>query len=99
VVQVVLELGLEVTEFHAGNNSTCDLGHIDHGVISSDTEMSQGWVRAAIHRHLIESYELNNVSKQKTEIINLVDVPLARWNRAEQEYADSVIRRHFDEDR
>jgi hypothetical protein len=30
------------------------------------------WVRAAIHRYLIESYKLNNVSKQKPEIINLV---------------------------
>ena len=29
------------------------------------------WVRAPIHRHLIESYKLNNVSKQKPEIINL----------------------------
>jgi hypothetical protein len=57
------------------------------------------WVRAAIHRHLIESYKLNNVSKQKPEIINLVDVPVARWSRAEQEFADSVIQQHFEEDR
>ena len=64
MVQVVLELGLEVTEFHAGNNSTCDLGH-DHGVISSDTEMSQGWVRAAIHRHLIERVEQREQAKNR----------------------------------
>jgi hypothetical protein len=50
-------------------------------------------VRAAIHRHLIE------LNKRKPEIINLVDVPVARWSRAEQEYADSVIRQHFEEDR
>jgi hypothetical protein len=42
---------------------------------------------------------LNNVSKQKPEIINLVDVPVARWSRAEQEFADSVIQQHFEEDR
>jgi hypothetical protein len=42
---------------------------------------------------------LNNLSKQKQEIINLVDVPVARWSRAEQEYADSVMRQHFEEDR
>src|ERR1700746_4071396 len=99
VVQVVLELRLEVTEFHAGNNSTRDLGHIDHGVISSDAEMSQGWARVAIHSHLIEWHKLNNVSKQKPEVINLVDVPVARWSRVEQEYADSMIQQHFDEDR
>jgi hypothetical protein len=29
------------------------------------------WVRAAIHRHLIES-KLNNMSRQKPEIINLL---------------------------
>ena len=57
------------------------------------------WVRAAIHRHLIESYKLNNVSKQKPEIINLVYVPVVLWSRAEQEYADRVIRQHFEEDR
>ena len=43
------------------------------------------WVRAAIHRHHIESYKLNNLGKQKPEIINLVDVPVVRWSRAEQE--------------
>jgi hypothetical protein len=39
------------------------------------------------------------LSKQKQEIINLVDVPVARWSRTEQEFADSVIRQHFEEDR
>jgi hypothetical protein len=39
------------------------------------------------------------VSKQELEIFNLVDVPVVRWSRAEQEYADSVIRQHFEEDR
>jgi hypothetical protein len=60
------------------------------------------WVRAAIHNHLIELNNLNKwnkANKQKPEIINLVDVPVARWSRAEQEYADSVIRQHFEEDR
>jgi hypothetical protein len=56
-------------------------------------------VRAAIQRHLIELNKLNSVSKQELEIINLVDVPVVRWSRAEQEYADSVIRQHFEEDR
>jgi hypothetical protein len=50
-------------------------------------------VRAAIHHHLIE------LNKRKPEVINLVDVPVVRWSRAEQEYADSVIRMHFEEDR
>jgi hypothetical protein len=60
------------------------------------------WVRAAIHHHLIELNKLkewNKVNKRKPEIINLVDVPVARWSRAEQEYADSVMRQHFEEDR
>jgi hypothetical protein len=39
------------------------------------------------------------VSKQKPEIINLVYVPVVLWSRAEQEYADRVIRQHFEEDR
>jgi hypothetical protein len=59
-------------------------------------------VRAAIHHHLIELNKLNDwnkVNKRKPEIINLVDVPVVRWSRAEQEYADSVIRQHFEEDR
>jgi hypothetical protein len=55
--------------------------------------------RAAIHRHLIELNKLNKVNKRKPEIFNLVDVPVARWSRAEQKYADSVIRQHFEEDR
>jgi hypothetical protein len=53
-------------------------------------------VRAAIHRHLIE---LNKLNKRKPEIFNLVGVPVVRWSRAEQEYADSVILQHFEEDR
>ena len=61
--------------------------------------MSQGWACVAIHRHLIEWHKLNNVSKQKPEIINLVNVPVARWSKVEQEYADSMIQQHFDEDR
>jgi hypothetical protein len=55
-----------------------------------------GLVRAAIHRHLIE---LNKLNKRKPEIFNLVDLPVVRWSRAEQEYADRVIRQHFEEDR
>jgi hypothetical protein len=60
------------------------------------------WVRAAIHRHLLELHKLNEwnkVNKREPEIINLLDVPVVRWSRAEQEYADSVIRQHFEEDR
>lgn len=60
------------------------------------------WVRAAIHRHLIELNKLNEwnkANKRKTQIINLLDVPVVSWSRAEQEFADSVIRQHFDEDR
>ena len=44
-----------------------------------------GLVRDAIHRHLIE---LNKLNKRKPPIINLVDVPVVRWSRAEPEYAE-----------
>lgn len=59
-----------------------------------EISVAQG-VRVAIHRHLIE---LNKLNKRKPEIFNLVDVPVVRWSRAEQEYADSVTRMHFEED-
>jgi hypothetical protein len=45
------------------------------------------WVRAAIHHHQIELNNLSKwskVNKQRPEIIKLIDVPVARWSRAEQ---------------
>src|SRR5215467_3165879 len=41
----------------------------------------------------------HNLSQDGVRLSLTVDVPVARWNRAEQEFADSVIRQHFEEDR
>ena len=58
-------------------------------------------IRAALRWYLNELNQkrVGSTSAEKRKVVRLVGVPLVSWTQAEKEFADSVIKKHFDEDR
>ncbi len=56
-------------------------------------------IRNTLKKDLTESNQQRFSEPAEPKLIRLVDVPVVQWSQAEQEYADKVIKEHFDEDR
>jgi hypothetical protein len=58
-------------------------------------------IRAALQQYLNELNQkrVESSRAEKPKGMRLVDVPLVSWTQAEKEFADRVIKQHFEEDR
>jgi hypothetical protein len=58
-------------------------------------------IRAALQQYLNELNQkrVESSRAEKPKGIRLLDMPLVSWTQAEKEFADRVIKKHFEEDR